>query len=79
MAVMNEDDLKQISGERRAYDVNGFCARYSIGRTKFYEEKRAGRLRVKHVGKRMIILTDDAEEWLRNLPDHNGKGEDAAA
>jgi hypothetical protein len=59
---------KQVSGERRAYDVNGFCASYGIGRTKFYEEKKSGRLKVKHVGKRMIITADDAEDWLKNLP-----------
>jgi hypothetical protein len=66
---MNDtEDEKQTNGGKRAYTINQFCSRYAVGRTKFYEEKNAGRLRVRSVGRRNIITADDAEAWLENLP-----------
>ena len=54
--------------QQRAMNLADFCARYGIGRTKTYEELRAGRLRGRKIGKRTIIAEDDAEDWLRSLP-----------
>jgi hypothetical protein len=48
--------------------VQGFCDRYAIGRTKAYEEIFAGRLKARKAGRRTIITTDDAEDWLSRLP-----------
>jgi hypothetical protein len=48
--------------------VAEFCERYDTGRTKAYEEIRAGRLRARKCGKRTIIGDDDAEDWFGNLP-----------
>jgi hypothetical protein len=39
-----------------------------IGRTRFYEEVRAGRISVRKIGRRSIVLTEDARAYLRNLP-----------
>lgn len=36
----------------------------SIGRTKAYEEAKAGRLRLTKVGSRTLVLRADAEAWL---------------
>jgi excisionase family DNA binding protein len=49
--------------------IDDFCQRYNTGRTKTYEEIKAGRLRALKVGKRTIITDDDAEHWLRQLPE----------
>jgi hypothetical protein len=48
--------------------VEEFCERYGPGRTKAYEELKAGRLRGRKMGARTIITEDDAEDWLQQLP-----------
>ena len=45
-----------------------FSEDYAVGRTKAYEELKAGRLRGLKIGKRTVISQDDAEAWLRQLP-----------
>jgi hypothetical protein len=57
---------------RRAMSVQIFCVRFNIGRTKAYEEIKAGRLRARKAGRRTIITTDDADEWLSRLTAMNG-------
>src|SRR5258708_4897684 len=53
---------------QRAMSIARFCKRYDIGRTKTYEEIKAGRLRARKIGKRTVISADDAEAWLDRLP-----------
>jgi hypothetical protein len=53
---------------QRAMSIAAFCERYNTGRTKAYEEIKAGRLRARKCGKRTIIGDDDAEDWFGNLP-----------
>ena len=53
---------------QRAMSLARFCQRYNIGRTKAYEEIKLKRLKARKCGKRTIIGEDDAEEWLRSLP-----------
>ena len=48
--------------------VRGFCESVGIGRTRFYQEVKTGRLRVRKVGRRTIVTSDDAEDWLNRLP-----------
>lgn len=50
-----------------AYSVSEFLAATSIGRTKLYEELKAGRLRSVKVGKRTLIPTAEADRWLTEL------------
>jgi hypothetical protein len=52
---------------KRALSVRDFFDRYSIGRTKFYEEVRAGRLRVVKLGKKTLVDIDEAERWFASL------------
>lgn len=51
-----------------AMSVNDFLAWASIGRTKFYEECAAGRLRIRKVGRKTVVTMTDAQEWLDALP-----------
>lgn len=53
---------------KKAYSVNEFCETYSIGRTLTYEEISAGRLPVRKLGRRTLILLVDAEKWAQSLP-----------
>ncbi|MET3968070.1 helix-turn-helix domain-containing protein [Bradyrhizobium sp. S3.9.1] len=48
--------------------IAAFCQCYGVGRTKAYEELKSGRLRGRKIGRRTIIIEDDAEDWLRRLP-----------
>lgn len=50
--------------EKRALTVDEFCSCYSIGRTLFYQEIKAGRLQVCKIGRRTLVRVDDAEAWL---------------
>jgi hypothetical protein len=38
----------------------------------------SGRLRVRKVGRRTIVTSDDADEWLSNLPALHGELDEAA-
>jgi len=51
-----------------AFTIKAFCAEYSIGHTKTYEEIKAGRLKARKVGNRTLILASDAEAWAAGLP-----------
>jgi hypothetical protein len=45
-----------------------FCREYSIGLTKFYAELAAGRLVARKLGRRTMILAEDARHWANSLP-----------
>jgi hypothetical protein len=53
---------------REAFAVREFCARYGICRETFYSEIRRGRLRVRKLGAKTVILRADAEAWADALP-----------
>lgn len=52
--------------DRRAYDIDEFCAAYKVGRTLVYEEIASGRLKTFVVGKRGRRITVEAAiAWVR--------------
>ena len=53
--------------------VGDFCARYSIGRTSFYREVGAGRLKLRKFGAASRVARPDAEAWADNLPIKTGE------
>ena len=59
----------QTPPPKLALTVNDFCAACSIGRSTFYEEVKAGRIRVLKAGKRTLIATAEAQRWLDRLGD----------
>lgn len=61
-----------MTDTRRAYTPSDFCQAYGIGKTTFYAEIRAGRLPVRKVGRRTLVLASDAERWEMELPIGNG-------
>lgn len=52
---------------RYALSVAEFCAACSIGRSTFYEEVKAGRIRILKAGKRTLIASTEAQRWLDSL------------
>ena len=62
-----------------AFTVDGFCRKYGIGRTAFYEEVTAGRLKAKKRGTRTMIERAEARLWFANLPSFEARTEGTAA
>ena len=58
---------REMPVDRKAYSIDGFCDAHSLGKTKVYEEIKAGRLKSAKVGKRRIIPVDAGDEWLASL------------
>lgn len=70
VAVHPDMDFRTVAADeaRRAFSIPEFCRRYGIGRSKVYEEIKAGRLIAVKAGHRTLIREEDAEKWLRSLP-----------
>jgi hypothetical protein len=64
---------------QRAMSIRTFCKTYDIGRTSTYTEIKAGRLKVRKLGRRTLITSDDAEEWLSRLPALHGAIDEVAS
>jgi hypothetical protein len=60
--------MNKIEDERGAFTVSEFRARYKISQAKFYEEAGSGRLQVRKIGSKTVILYSDALAWERSLP-----------
>lgn len=48
-----------------AYSISQFSAVTSVSRTLIYAEIQRGRLRLTKIGRRSLILVEDATAWLR--------------
>ena len=59
-------DLPTTTGG--AMTVGEFCEWARIGRTTLYSEVKAGRLVVRKIGSKSVILRSDGDAWLRSLP-----------
>jgi excisionase family DNA binding protein len=46
------------------YTINDLSKRLSVSRTKIYEEIKAGRLVIRKIGHRTVILDEDVRAWL---------------
>ncbi len=51
-----------------AMTVIEFLSWARIGRTTFYREVGAGRIKLRKVGAKTLILRSEAEAWLNGLP-----------
>ena len=58
--------------DKGAMSVNEFLKWASIGRTKFYDEIASGRLKIRKIGRKSVVSTADAVEWLNALPVETG-------
>ncbi|SFK79199.1 helix-turn-helix domain-containing protein [Methylocapsa palsarum] len=51
-----------------SYGIDAFVKIAGIGRTTVFQEIAEGRLKARKIGRRTIILKDDAIAWLTSLP-----------
>jgi excisionase family DNA binding protein len=51
-----------------ALTIQEFCRWTRIGRTTLYAEVKAGRITLRKIGAKSVILRSDAEAWLCSLP-----------
>lgn len=54
--------------QRELYTVTEFCEAYGIGRTTFYAEVKAGKLRTVKIGAATRVRRSDAQGWADSLP-----------
>ncbi len=57
-----------MSAPVEAFDPQEFCRAFSIGKTTFYSELKAGRLRAVKAGRKTLVLKSDAQAWAASLP-----------
>jgi excisionase family DNA binding protein len=62
--------------DRLAYGISQAVKATSVGRSKLYQEIKAGRLKTFKVGTRTLIATEDLSAW---LSDYRSAGGEAAA
>jgi excisionase family DNA binding protein len=53
--------------EKLALSIPEFCTAVGIGRSRTYEEIKAGRLRILKCGRRTLIAREAVTEWLGQL------------
>jgi hypothetical protein len=51
-----------------AMTVSEFCNWARVGRTKLYDEVKAGRLKLRKIGTKSIVIRSEGEAWLHSLP-----------
>jgi hypothetical protein len=51
-----------------AMSIDEFCRWACVGKTKTYAEAKAGRLLLRKIGSKTVVLRTDGEQWLRSLP-----------
>jgi excisionase family DNA binding protein len=62
------NDLAQGLQNLGAMTVDEFCGWARIGRSKFYQEVQEGRIRLRKIGRKSVVIRTDAEAWLCSLP-----------
>jgi excisionase family DNA binding protein len=66
------DNIKQDNDFSGAYSLAAFCRAYSVGLTFVYQLIKDGKLRAVKVGRKTLILRDDALAWAKSLPAMRG-------
>jgi hypothetical protein len=63
----NDSDVQRASA-KPAYSIADLGEMGILSRTQAYVENRAGRLVLRKIGRKTIVLHDDLMTWLQNLP-----------
>jgi excisionase family DNA binding protein len=61
MTAEKLSNIRARLDEKRAFQINEFCAAYGLGRTKTYDLIKTGKLRTVLMGGRRLIHKDAAE------------------
>ena len=60
-------EMEQKMRQRLASSIDDLSEETGLGRTKIYEEIKAGKLRAVKCGGRTLVLHEDRERWLSRL------------
>jgi predicted DNA-binding transcriptional regulator AlpA len=52
-----------VPARKRAYRIPEFCEEYRLSRAAVYNEIKAGRLKIRKIGRATRIAEEDAEAW----------------
>lgn len=74
---MKMTDNFEAVPNKGAFTVSEFCGWAGIGVTKFYAEVKAGKIRLRKIGRKSVVTTTDALAWLNALPDTTEGGSHA--
>lgn len=66
--ISDKERERRAEQRRLSYTIDQLVQNTGAGRSKIYQEIAAGRLKVRKLGKRTIVLHGDAESWLQSLP-----------
>lgn len=64
----------QNDTQKFAHSISEFARLSGVGRSFIYEQIKAGLLPVRKAGRRTLILRQDGEAWLTNLPGTSRQG-----
>lgn len=51
-----------------ARSIDDFCNDIGLGRSALYKRARLGEITIRKIGRRSVILDEDADAFLRSLP-----------
>jgi hypothetical protein len=63
LALQRSTRPKAGDAQRHAYRIPEFCSAYGISRSQAYIEIAARRLKIRKVGRRTLVATEDAQDW----------------
>jgi excisionase family DNA binding protein len=67
-AILHDFTHGDSMAEKLTYTIAEVCSAGNFGRTTAYAAIRAGSLRAVKVGRRTIVLANDLNDFLQNLP-----------
>jgi excisionase family DNA binding protein len=70
---------QQPLAARMALSIPESCKLSGIGRSKLYQAIQTGALRARKLGKKTLILPEDLQQWLVDLPSYEPKRPQIAA
>ena len=56
-----------MNGAKLQYTIPEACELVSLGRTKFYEEVKAGRIKLSKAGKKALVAHSELERYVKCL------------
>jgi hypothetical protein len=62
-ANVDENGTKQL-----IFSLTQFCARNNVSRSTCYEESKRGRLNLRKLGRKTVVLAEDELLWRNGLP-----------
>lgn len=65
--------MQKASTDRRAWSVHEVCERLGVSRNFLLGQIRCGLLRARRLGRRVVILTEDLDQYLQNANEVGGR------